>query len=101
MAFIVKRDAVVVQAGIPTATTTIINISSTLIGFNDNFVKASQGIWYSAELTFEFYGFPAAQWYVRDSESSIYVINTSPNQTVDYIPLTDWSPADTTITVVA
>jgi len=87
-----------VPSGIPTATTTIVNISIVSSGFNDNFVKANPNTWYSTELTFEF---QFGQWYVRDSESGVYTINTSPNQTVGYIPLTGWSPADTTITVVA
>jgi hypothetical protein len=99
-----SRTAVVASSGgaapsgIPTATTTIVNISIVSSGFNDNFVKSYPNTWYSAELAFEFqYG----QWYVRDAESSVYTINTLPSQTENYIPLTGWSPSDTTITVVA
>ena len=94
-----KVKAGAAPSGIPTATTTIINISIVSIGFNDNFVKSSgPNTWYSTDLTFEFGG---GQWYVRDAEFSVYTINTSSSQTVNYIPLTGWNPADTTITVVA
>jgi len=86
-------------SGIPTATTTIINISSTEAGISGDFTKASLDIWYNIpDYTFEF---SSTQWKVRDAESFVYLFNTLPNQTENYIPLTGWSPADTTVTVVA
>jgi len=86
-------------SGIPTATTNTINISSTESGFNGDFAKASLGTWQNIDsftLEFQF-----GQWRVIDSESYVFFSNTSSGQTVNYIPLTGWSPADTTVTVVA
>ena len=84
-------------SGIPTATTTIINISSTEAGINSNFYKSSPSIWYDVlfEVEFSF----SFQWKVQ-YQGDVYIFNTLPNQTEDYIPLTGWSPADTTITIV-
>jgi hypothetical protein len=86
-------------SGIPTATTNTINISSTEIGFNNTFNKNTPSSWYDVSFDDEF-RFYNSRWEVG-YQSSVYLFNTLPNQTEDYIPLTGWSPADTTVTVVA
>ena len=101
----IGRRAITTQAqaepapsGIPTATTTIINITVQGV-FNINFNKVVPDIWYDDQVETEFQFFNS-QWSVIN-QGNVYTFNTLPNQTVDYIPLTGWNPAGTTITVVA
>ena len=86
-------------SGIPTATTTIINVNSTQLGIDIDFYKVVESTWYDAAVEKEFRFFNS-QWELYD-QGNIPIFNTLPNQTENSIPLTGWSPADTTITVVA
>jgi hypothetical protein len=84
-------------SGIPTATTTIIFVSTPFLGAGENFYKSSPDYWYGPEDFFVI--FDNGEWkitYAGSTES----LNTSANQTVNYIPQTNWS-VPTTITVVA
>ena len=96
--YVPKRKTSAAPSGIPTATTNTVNIT-VQGGINDNFNKNNPDIWYDVEFNaaLQFYN---SQWEVR-YQDTVYTFNTLPNQTVNYIPLTGWNPADTTITVVA
>jgi hypothetical protein len=96
MAFIVKRDAPVIPAGIPTATTTIININAiSSLGFEGYFYKLDAGYWYGPE-DYSL-GFVGVEWQVIYNGDPVS-LNTG--QTVNFIPQTNWS-VPITITVVA
>ena len=86
-------------SGIPTATTNTVNITVQSINLNQDFNKSNPDIWYdnTFDAALQFYN---SQWLVM-YQDLVYTFNSLPNQTVDYIPLTGWNPANTTVTVVA
>ena len=86
-------------SGIPTATTTIINISVPDLGLDGLFTKVTPGSWSGPgfyTLSFEF----GSEWQILDAGDTV-VINDLAIQTVNYIPQTSWRDPATTITVVA
>ena len=83
-------------SGIPTATTTIVNISVPSIGLDGLFTKLTLGSWsgpsgYSLQFI--------ADWQIILDGDTV-LVNDLAIQTVNYIPQTDWRDP-TTITVVA
>ena len=85
-------------SGIPTATTTIIFVSApSFLGAGENFYKSSPNYWSGPEDFFVI--FDNGEWQITYA-GLVESLNTSANQTVDYIPQTNWS-VPTTITVVA
>ena len=92
-----KLPSAAAPSGIPTATTNAVNIT-VQGGINDNFYKNNPDIWYDVEFNAALL-FSNSQWSVV-YQVDVYTFNTLPNQTVDYIPLTGWNPANTTVTVV-
>ena len=91
-----KLPSAAAPSGIPTATTTIININAPGIGLDGPFTKITPDAWsgpsgYSLE-------FSGTWQIVLDGDTVI--VNDLEIQTVVYIPQTDWRDP-TTITVVA
>jgi hypothetical protein len=83
-------------SGIPTATTTIVNINAiSSLGFEGYFYKLEAGYWYGPEDYA--LGFVGVEWQVIYNGDPIS-FNTG--QTVNFIPQTNWS-VPITITVVA
>jgi len=85
-------------SGIPTATTTIVNISVPGIGLDGLFTKFAPSYWDGPPgyaLIFE----NETQWQITLDGDTV-VVNDLAIQTVNYIPQTDWRDP-TTITVVA
>ena len=83
-------------SGIPTATTTIINISVPSIGLDGLFTKSTPDAWNGpSSYSLQFVG----DWQIILDGDTV-VVNDSAIQTVVYIPQTGWREP-TTITVVA
>ena len=83
-------------SGIPTATTTIVNISVPSIGLDGLFTKFTPDSWSGPGLYSLQFGF---EWQIYLDGDTV-VVNDLAIQTVNYIPQTGWREP-TTITVVA
>jgi len=95
----VPRRSSSAPAGIPTATTTIINISvPSYEGFYSNFQKSLAGNWEGPSLQSALI-FTGTRWEINYL-GDVFSLNTLASQTVNFIPQTNWS-VPTTITVVA
>ena len=91
-----KLPSAAAPSGIPTATTTIINISVPGIGLDGLFTKLTPENWSGPSgYSLEFIG----AWLINLDGDAV-VVNDLAIQTVVYIPQTDWRDP-TTITVVA
>jgi len=86
-------------SGIPTATTTIVNISvPSYGGFSGNFEKGEQSSWGGPDGDSSLI-FTGTRWEINYL-GDVFSLNTLASQTVNFIPQTNWS-VPTTITVVA
>jgi len=99
-----SRTAIVASAapapsGIPTATTTIVNISvPSYGGFSGNFQKFVTDSWEGPDGESALI-FTGTRWEINYL-GDVFSFNTLASQTVNFIPQTNWS-VPTTITVVA
>jgi len=85
-------------SGIPTATTTIVNISVPVIGLDGLFTKSTPDTWSGlSSYSLEFIN--GVQWQILLDGDTVG-INDLAIQTINYIPQTGWRDP-TTITVVA
>jgi len=113
MAFIVKRDAVVIPAGIPVASTTNLlvslidpiygydfqNIAYTKFAFPTAYYAGSNG---SLDLIFDFSYTPNIWAFLTPDGNGSYDIIASNNSTNGaYIPITGWIPNSMIVTITA
>ena len=83
-------------SGIPVASTTIINIKIPSFGLDGNFLKLTPDYWSGPEDYL--FVFNSPEWQVVYNGEPV---SFNAGQTVNFIPQTNWSVPDTTITVVA
>jgi hypothetical protein len=101
MAFIVKRDAVVIPAGIPISTTNLI-INFGVGDFRNGTYRKAVGynIWaevndniYMIHAPNAFYG--NTTWGFYDDNESQFIPPTNPSTDPNFIPTAGWSPSFT------